>query len=283
MRIEGTTRVLGVVGDPVAHSLSPRFQNNFIASAGVDAVYVAFPCPLVRLGEALTGLHAAGVLGLNLTVPHKEAALSHVQPDALARRVGAVNTLVRSETGWLGTNTDVQGVRAAVQALGFRAGDTVLVFGAGGAARAAVWALAEAGAARVLVCNRTQKRAHALVQALRSEGVAAEIVPWDDENVRAQSAQSAGLVQATSLGLHGEPFPFALAGAGWALDLVYTPTGETDFVRKAKLAGRRAEDGLRMLVYQGAASFAHWFGVHPDAERAYAELAASLGRMEAVA
>ena len=284
MRIEATTRVAGVMGHPVEHSLSPRFQNMFVEETGVDAVYVAFPCPPERLSEALAGLHAAGVHGLNLTVPHKEAALALVAPDALAARIGAVNTLVRTDEGWRGTNTDAEGVRAAARALGFAPGEHVLVFGAGGAARAAAWALAEAGAARVALCNRTPERAEALARALGAQGWEAGVVPWEPAAVRRACAQSAGIVQATSLGLRGEPFPFALAGEGWALDLVYTPAGETDFVRKAGLSGRRAEDGLRMLVHQGAASFAHWFGVRPDAERAFRALADGLGRrLEAAA
>ena len=278
MRIRATTRVAGVMGHPVEHSLSPRFQNLFIEETGVDAVYVAFPCPPERLPEALAGLHAAGVHGLNLTIPHKEAALRFVVPDALAMRIGAVNTLVRAEDGWHGTNTDAEGVVAAARALGFAPGQRVLLLGAGGAARAAAWALAEAGAGEIAVANRSAARAEALAEALRAGGHAARAVPWVEDAVQKAARQAEGIVQATSLGLHDEAFPFALAGAGWALDLVYTPKGLTDFVRRARAAGRRAEDGLRMLVYQGAASFAHWFGVRPDAEKGFRRLAVDLGR-----
>jgi len=279
--ITATTAMLGVLGDPVRHSLSPLFQNRFLRMQNEDAVYLAWHVSPSRLKEALAGLHALGARGLNITLPHKEAALElSCEQSQAASAIGAANTLIRTEHGWRAENTDWIGFQRAVERLGGLQGSSVLVFGAGGVARAVVYACAQAGAKKLWLCNRTPERAQALAKQARAWGshLAVEVIPWAQDAVQKAAAQADGVVQTTSLGLHGEPFPFSLAGNGWALDCVYLPTGATDFVAKARKSGRIAEDGLRMLIEQGAEAFLHWFGTRPDADATFDWLARRLGR-----
>jgi len=268
VKISGNTQVFGIIGDPVSHSLSPWFQNRFLEQAGLDAAYVPFPVGRSDVAVALKGLWAAGVAGLNVTVPHKEAVCAEVQADADAMRIGAVNTLRRGEEGWLGANTDWRGMSATWRGMGWDvAGGDVLVFGAGGTARAALHALAADGAAAVLVCNRGRDRLDAFIEHARRHypDVKVEAVDWAQAAVDAACERASMIVNTTSIGLKsGGAFPFRLHGR-WALDVVYAPSGATPFVRAARAAGMTAVDGLPMLVAQGAASFAMWHDAEPDA------------------
>ena len=261
--------MFGIIGDPVEHSLSPLFQARFAEMHGVDAVYVPLPVREEDLSPALEGLRVAGLEGLNVTVPHKERVFQMVRPDADARVIGAVNTLRRSGEGWQGCNTDWQGVRHVFGLLGIDvAAIDVFLIGAGGTARAVLHALADAGARRVFVCNRGQTRLQAFLRHARQAYPDIELTPvaWQAGEAETVIARCPFVLNTTAIGLGDADavFPFAIDGAGAAMDAVYAPDGRTAFVMAAKRGGRRAVDGLPMLLAQGAASFAWWHGVKAE-------------------
>ena len=261
MRVTAGTRVLTLLGDPVAHSGSPELQNAAFAAAGVDGVYVAVRCGGDDLVGFMRGLARAGGGG-NVTLPHKEKAASilDIRSEAV-RRTGACNTFWGDGQGRVhGDNTDVEGFRRALRVFldGSGTASRVLLLGAGGAARAALVGLIDEGASEVLLFNRTQERARAVAR--RIGGQKARVVP----NVhQLEGADFDLVVNATRLGLDpDDPSPIDLAvlsRAGAAMDLVYG-RHTTPFVRSAEAAGVRATDGLEMLVQQGAVSFERWWG-----------------------
>ena len=258
--------MFGIIGDPVAHSLSPLFQARFAELHGVDAVYVPLPVKADDVAVALEGLWAAGIRGLNVTVPHKERVYDRVQADADARVIGAVNTLRRGADGWQGANTDWQGVRHVIRLLevDVSEGDVMLI-GAGGTARAVLHALAGLGATRVLVCNRGDARLQALLQHAQASYPATELISvvWDKQQIEAAITRCPLVINTTSIGLGDADavFPFVVEGPGAAMDAVYAPDGRTAFVMAARRGGRKAVDGLPMLLAQGAASFSWWHDI----------------------
>jgi len=260
MNLSGQTQVYGIVGDPVAHSLSPLFQNHFLRQARLDAVYIPFHVHPEALTSALSGLHAAHVQGLNITVPHKETALSQVQADDDARQFGAVNTLKRCDQGWEATNTDWQGFADVLQ--GMRADvkhAPVFLFGAGGTAKAVVHALVHQGARHIMVCNRSPERIQQLIRQSRGYPVEIQPVAWQQSAVDKACMACQTVINTTSIGLHADDgFPFALSGQGVALDAVYKPHGATAFTQAARAHYEHITDGLPMLIAQGMASFAFW-------------------------
>lgn len=257
-----STRLLALLGDPVGHSLSPRFQNAAIRAAGLDAVYLALRCAPDEFAGLLRGIARAGGGG-NVTLPHKERAAAAVERrTAAVERTGACNTFWLHEGEVWGDNTDVAGFAAAARILlgGPPAGARVLLVGAGGAARAALASLVDEGAAEVVVLNRSAARAAALVERFAGAGTRISAAPASDS----LSGPAFDLaVNATSLGLRpGDPPPLppaAGASIAAALDLVYAPGG-TAWVRDARARGIPAADGAEMLLRQGAASFARWWG-----------------------
>jgi shikimate dehydrogenase len=269
------TRIFGIVGDPIDHSLSPVMHAAAFRTLGLDAIYAPFAVPPRALRPSLEALLACGVAGLNVTVPHKESVLRLLRQggrvDAQARSIGAVNTLVPREGRWVGYNTDAIGVRATLkQELCLSAkGKTILIVGAGGAARAAGWALLGCRPKAIWVMNRTAAKARRLAEWLRRPGIVT--TGWRLSRRQAAEAvpQADLIVQATSLGLHaGDPLPLdpRLLRRGQAvLDLVYrAPT--TPLVAAARRRGALAVDGVPMLVYQGAASFRLWWRQEPPIE-----------------
>jgi shikimate dehydrogenase len=240
---------LGVLGWPVAHSRSPAMQNAALAVLGVAGRYQLLPVPPELFAETVAGLPRAGFAGANVTIPHKEAALAlATAPTDRARVIGAANTLTFRDGAIEADNTDAPGLlRAIGEDVG---GRTALVLGAGGSARAAAWALREAGAA-VRVHNRTAARAQALAAGL---GVGAVPSP----------APADLLVNCTSVGLTGnfKELPVAadlLADCAIVVDLVPRPGG-TALLAEAQARGARVVDGLEVLVHQGALSLEHWTG-----------------------
>lgn len=267
--LSGSTHVYGILGHPVAQSLSPAMHNAAFAALGLDAVYVPFPCPPDALRTAVAGLSAAGVRGFNATVPHKTAVLpllNEVLPEA--RAIGAVNT-VRIDKGRLtGTNTDGAGFLLSLThdlALA-PAGKSVLLLGAGGAARAIAYALLGAGVERLAIANRTLRRAEALVTDCRTrfpgmavDAVALEGVPGSAPDL---------LVNSTSVGMGDGASPVALEAVGVreaVIDIVYHPL-ETPLLAAAKAQGLRCTNGIGMLLYQGAAAFQFWSGREPPVD-----------------
>jgi shikimate dehydrogenase len=259
--ISGRTAVYAVIGDPVAHSLSPAMHNAAYAAVGLDAVYVALPVEPARLPEALRGAHALGVRGLNVTVPHKQgAAAACATLDRIAGEVGAVNVLRRTEAGWEGFNTDAPACLSLLAGAGVAPGARALLVGAGGAARAAAWALVRAGAEVRIAARRTEAAAE-LADALRSalgDAARAETVEWED--VEEESGKADVVANGTSIGLAGHDGrlpPLRLRAGQVVLDFVY---GETELVRTAAAAGARLVTGEQILVRQGALAFTLWTG-----------------------
>ena len=272
--ITGRARLAGVMGWPVAHSRSPVLHNFWLARHGIDGAYVPLPTAPAHFAAALLGLRAAGFSGVNVTIPHKEAAFALCDVvDESAHRIGAVNTIVFADTGILGSNTDGPGFLGNFFAHGGRVEGPALVLGAGGAARAIAWALLDAGAA-VLLANRTRARAETLAAAM--PGV--RVVDWD--GVGAVLGECALVVNTTSLGMVGHPpLHFDFSGAGKNLvvaDIVYASL-ETAFLAQARLLGLKTVPGLGMLLHQAVPGFAAWFGVTPVVDDAVFAAVAGAG------
>ena len=267
--LSGRTRLAGIMGWPVAHSLSPRLHGHWLLRYGIDGAYVPLPVRPERLEQALSALPALGCVGVNLTIPHKEAAVSLVDRlSPRAERIGAVNTVVVEADGMLsGDNTDGFGFIAALSEsqAGWRAeAGPAVVLGAGGAARAVAVALLDAGVPEVRLLNRTPERARALADDL---GGAVHTVNW---TVRAAALDGAALlVNTTSLGMHGQP-PLdlaldALPPRALVTDVVYTPL-ITPLLALAQARGNPVVDGLGMLLHQARPGFRAWFGVDPEVD-----------------
>lgn len=255
--LSGRTRVVGVIGDPVTHSLSPTLHNAAFEALGLDWVYVAFPVPRGRGAEAVAAVPALGLAGLNVTMPHKEdvaGACHELSPDAAALR--SVNTVVALPDGrTLGDSTDGPGFLDALADEGVDvAGHPVLVLGAGGAARAVILALGRAGAAVTVAARRADAAASA---AALAQGASA--VPL----VAADPSAFPVVVNATPLGMSGgDPLPVdpeRLHAGQAVVDLVYHPA-DTPLLTAARARGATAANGLGMLLHQAAHSFALWTG-----------------------
>jgi shikimate dehydrogenase len=253
---------VGLIGYPLGHSLSPAFQQAALDACGIAARYELWPTPPADLPAAVDRLRQPDTLGCNVTIPHKEAVLTLVDEVTPAvRRLGAANTLIRLPDGRLrADNTDLDGFRRSLAETGLSLrGATAVVLGAGGAARAVLVALADGGVARLIVANRHPERAARLIADL-DLAATATAVPLDDDTLRPLMADAGLVVNATSVGWHGDETPLApdLLPAGAAVyDLTYRSTA---LLRAARQRGLLALDGLRMLVYQGARSFELWTG-----------------------
>jgi shikimate dehydrogenase len=252
-----------LVGHPVAHSHSPALHNAAFRVLGIDANYEAWDVPPEGLPNAIEALRRADCMGANVTAPHKQAVVAHM--DEVADEVlalGVLNTIVNQSGRLVGGNTDARGLARWMQAARIDpAGRPALVLGAGGAARATAWALADLQASRVCVLNRTIDRAQHVVRTLQPHLGSTELA-WGalDEVARPASAAPAVIVNATSLGHHGgapEVHPSWYSPGTVAVELAYNPP-ETGFMVAARQAGARAENGLGMLLHQAALAFERW-------------------------
>ncbi|MGE5269952.1 MAG: shikimate dehydrogenase [Thiohalocapsa sp.] len=267
MKITGRTRLAGIMGWPVTHSRSPALHNFWLDEHGIDGVYVPLAVRPEYLAQALRALPALCLRGCNLTLPHKEKALAIVdRVDPLAKRIGAINTVIVAPDGSLeGSNTDVYGfresLRDAVPEWESKGGPAV-VLGAGGAARAVVAALAEAGVRDIRLINRTLVRAQRIADDLSTPASHITVYRWEERQALLEGA--ALLVNTTSLGMTGEPQLAldlaALPVAAVVVDIVYVPL-ETALLAAARRRGNRVVDGLGMLLHQGRPGFEAWFGV----------------------
>ncbi len=265
MAVSGKTKVYGIIACPVEHSMSPLMQNFFAAEAGADLTYVPFRVEPEDLEDALRGLCALNVQGVNVTVPHKQRVIPYLSEiDDTAASIGAVNTLVRTDEGFKGFNTDAEGFLTAIRARGTDpAGLDCILIGAGGAARAAAFVLAREGANKIICLNRTLSRAERLMDDIgaRFPDVEREALPLDAWPEIGGNGYLA--VQTTSVGMtpdigsspiEDERFFEKLS---FAMDVIYTPA-RTRFLKFAEDAGVPTCNGLDMLICQGMAAFSLW-------------------------
>lgn len=276
--MSGRTRLLGVIGHPIGHSLSPRMHNAAFAAGGtgpdgVDYAYVAMDVRPERLPAAVAGLAALGFVGFNVTMPHKEAMLPLVDElDETARLAGAVNTVVVEEEGLLrGLNTDGSGFVEACKEAGVSfAGRGVLILGAGGAAAAIAVAVLGEGASQLYLANRTAQKAGELREKLSKVALGAEILGCPFEEVEDIAKEVEVLINATYLGMKEvDPLPLpvgALTAEKVVCDAVYLAGRETGLIRRAREAGARVVPGGRMLLYQGVQAQRIWTGREPNLE-----------------
>ena len=272
----GSTALVGVLGDPVRHSLSPAMHNAALAALGLDWVYLALPVAAADLATVVAALEALDCRGLNVTIPHKQAvAALAAELSPLAQRLGAVNTLVRRPGGgWLGTNTDVEGFLAPLGE-GNRPGERAVVLGCGGSALAVLAGLEQLGFSSIAVAGRNANALAALQAGCRDWLPALEPLAWttaNDERLLQALAQADLVVNCTPVGMASSRDPMAanrspLAAAALdrlrpgsgVYDLIYTPR-PTTLLRGAAERGCRTWDGLEMLVQQGAAALRLWSG-----------------------
>jgi shikimate dehydrogenase len=270
--IKGTTKLLGVIGHPIEHSLSPLMHNAAISHLGLDYVYLAFPIKPEDLKAAISGFAAVGVVGFSITIPHKQAIiplLSEISPVALA--VGAVNTVYRTERGWAGTNTDVQGFLAPLRSPSLKttiddwSQKIAVILGSGGAARAVVAGCAELGCAEIHIVGRHPEKLVAFQQSWLKSPFPIKLVTHTWENLGRLISQADLLVNATPIGMYPQveksPVDISLMAqistSAIVYDLIYTPN-PTLFLKQAQERGAIAIDGLEMLVQQGATALEIW-------------------------
>lgn len=265
--ISGKAKLAGVMGWPVSHSRSPRLHNYWLRQYGIDGAYVPLAVPPDKAEQAIRALPALGFRGANVTLPHKEVAFASMDRlDAAARRIGAVNTIIVGADGTLeGRNTDAFGFLENLRqgAPGWRAhSGPAVVLGAGGASRAVIVALLDAGVPQVRLLNRTAARAE---QIAREIGGAIEVLGWDS---RAAALRDAGLlVNTTTQGMAGQP-PLdlaldALPRNAVVTDIVYSPL-VTPLLIGAQARGNATVDGIGMLLHQARPGFEAWFGTAPE-------------------
>ncbi len=286
--IDGKTAVYGLIGNPVAHSFSPLIHNTLAEGLQKNLVYTTFPVAEEdRVGEAVKGAYALGIQGMNVTVPYKSEVIPFLaEIDPIAQAIGAVNTLVRTPEGYKGYNTDYRGLRKSLEETGLvLAGMRVVLIGAGGAARAVGFMCGEAGVSELLILNRTLPKAQLFADELGGlfpsmkvrVGLLTNAV---DELERVKTAECSTAssdqdvmktlaIQGTNVGMSPDiasspvedPAFFDMIDA--AYDCVYNPE-ETKFLKLARKAGKPAQNGIDMLLWQGILAFEYWTGIHPE-------------------
>lgn len=271
MQINGKTKVCGLIGNPVEHTLSPLIHNHLAKALGENLVYVPFLVENEDVEAAVKGAYALSITGLNVTVPHKSAVIPYLKElDPLAGKIGAVNTLVRMDGGYKGYNTDMSGLLRAMKSEGIQIeGKETLLLGAGGASRAVAFMLGAEGAKQVYLLNRTVDRARAVANEV-NEAIGREaIIPMSLSEYQNLPKEKYLCIQGTSVGLYPdcdkavieEPDFYELVDV--AVDLIYKPA-DTRFMTLCKKAGAKAYNGLKMLLYQGVIAYELWNRVQVD-------------------
>lgn len=268
--IDGRTRTCGLIGNPVEHTMSPVIHNSLAAMMGHDLVYVPFHVKS-GLREAVEGAYALNILGMNVTVPYKSEVMNYLAGvEEKAKQIGAVNTLVRSEGGYIGYNTDMPGLYRAMKEEGIELqGADVLILGAGGVARAVALLAAEKGAKRLCILNRTIEKAKRILEEIKEllprrfgtkipELLALPVHAYEE----LQGEEWIG-IQATSVGMFPNSDDVIIGAEGFykklkaGYDLIFNPC-ETQFMKLTKAAGKPAYNGLKMLLYQGIIAYELW-------------------------
>jgi shikimate dehydrogenase len=272
--ISGKTKICGVIGDPIEHTMSPVMHNTAFSKLGLDYVYVAFRVKAAELKQAVAGMRSLNITGLNVTIPHKVSIIPFLDKlDPLAEKIGAVNTITNNDGVLTGANTDASGFLQALMDRGVDpAKKRVAILGAGGASRAICFSLAERGA-QLVILNRkleldwAEKLAGEISAAFKTEVPALEL---NEANLTATLVKSELLVNATSVGMipnpDETPVPASLLKPGMVVfDAVYNPI-QTRLRREAEAIGVKTISGLDMLVWQGALAFEKWTGQKPPFE-----------------
>ena len=276
MEMNGYTRTCGLMGNPVEHTMSPVIHNTLSEILGENLVYVPFHVPGGHVREAVEGAFALNLLGMNVTVPYKSEVIPFLKElDPLAEQIGAVNTLVRTEDGFRGYNTDMPGLYRAMCEDGVRIeGEKVLILGAGGVARAVAMLLAQKGAAQILLLNRSPGRAVLVAEEVnRIAGKRlAEAMPLAEYG-RLPAGEKYLAVQATNVGMFPHVEEAVIEDESFyervhtGYDLIFNPS-ETRFMQKVKGNGGRAFGGMKMLLYQGIIAHELWTGAQVEKELA---------------
>lgn len=269
MKTDGRTRTCGLIGNPVEHTLSPVIHNNLAEDFLHNLVYVPFKVESDRVEDAVKGAYALNILGCNVTVPHKSAVIPFLKDiDPMAEKIGAVNTLVRTDGGYKGYNTDLPGLYRAMVSDGvIIEGAQVLVLGAGGVARAAAMLMADKGARRIVIINRTLSKAQALVDEIGKfyPEVILEAASLDDLS-RFNEKGAYLAIQATNIGMYPKCDETLIEDSKFyeaihtGYDMIFNPA-DTRFMQLVRESGGKAYNGLKMLLYQGVIAYELWNGV----------------------
>lgn len=277
MDINGKTMVCGLIGNPVEHTLSPIIHNTLAERLGHNLVYVPFPVESGKVAAAVAGAEALHLLGLNVTVPHKSEVITCLKEiDKLAKDIGAVNTLVRTDGGYKGYNTDMEGLYRAMLSEDVRIeGERIILLGAGGAGRAVAYLCAVKGADKVYLLNRTFDKAQTVAEEVNRRTGREVIFPMCTEDYVNLPDGKYLAIQGTSVGLAPNVEDAVISDAAFyeklhtGFDLIYSPW-ETKFMRLTREYGGRAYNGLKMLLYQGIIAYELWNNVHVSEEDAQA-------------
>lgn len=273
IHIDAKTKLFGLLGDPVGHSMSPFMQNYFLEQCGINGVYLAFSVESDTIGDVLRGMHAMGVAGCNVTIPHKETVIPYLCGMSKAAEVcGAVNTLIYTPDGYYGDNTDGAGLLASLGAAHgwVPEGKNILIAGAGGAAKGVAAAMALAGADTICIANRTVEKAEQLAAHIAAiSETHTEAVPMEALAQTELYHRYDTIVNTTSVGMYpnvNDSIPVridALTRQHLVVDLIYNPL-ETKLLYEARMQGAKTASGLGMFIYQGALAFEKWNGTRPD-------------------
>lgn len=264
-------KLYGVIGYPIGHSMSPDMHNDAFQALGIQAHYQPFHVMEADLPKAVEGMKALGISGFNVTVPHKTAVMPLLdEVDPLAQAIGAVNTVVREQNRFIGYNTDGEGFLAGLMAEydGDVLSKRILLVGAGGSARAIYYTLSQKGAQKIDIANRTAARAEELKKRCPYP---VETVVLTMEEASKQLANYDIIIQTTSIGMspHAESMPLSLdhiRSDAFVADIIYNPI-ETVLMKEARARGASAQNGAKMLSFQGALAFEKWTGTMPDPSR----------------
>ena len=275
MMINGKTRTLGLLGDPVEHTMSPLIHNTLSDIVGLNNVYVPFHTRSENLESAVKGAYALNILGLNVTVPHKYEVMKYLSAiDEGGQAIGAVNTLVRTENGYKGYNTDMLGLLREVRSYGVELdGQDVIILGAGGAAKAVAYMCVSNGAGHVYILNRTVAKAQAIADHMNDFFGNQSMTAMSIQDYHKLPEKKYIVFQSTSKGLYPhsdevvieDPAFYKLISVG--IDLIYKPFC-TGFMSLCRQAGAKSYNGLKMLLYQGIIAYELWNDITIDEETA---------------
>lgn len=260
--IKGTTRVCGLIGNPVEHSISPLIHNSIAEIMGHDIVYVTFKVESKEVAKAVSGAYALNVLGMNVTVPHKQEVIEVLKDvDPLAEAIGAVNTLVRVEGGYKGYNTDILGLERQLEDEGINIENSpVVILGAGGASRAIAFLCAKKNASKVYLLNRSVDKAEHIADSVNGYFEKNIVTPMNINDYANIDADNYIVIQTTSVGLHPNDDAVVISDtlfyqrASVGVDIIYNPK-ETKFMKLMKEQGKPAYNGMKMLLYQAVAAY----------------------------